>query len=82
MFSPDGRYEYTLGTCQSSNCSLVYQESGYAGGAGGIVSLVPQTESDEGPRDLQYAIVQDPVVGDFQLQLTLPNGTTTILYPG
>jgi hypothetical protein len=83
VFAPDGRYDYTLGTCvSSSDCSLEYQESGYAQAAGGILSLRPQTESDEGDRDVPYVVLQDPNVGDIQLHFTLPDGQTDIFYYG
>jgi hypothetical protein len=83
VFAPDGRYDYTLGTCvSSSDCSLEYQESGYAQAAGGILSLRPETESDEGDRDVPYAVLQDPNVGDIQLHLRLPDGQIDIFYYG
>ena len=83
VFSPDGRYDYTLGTCQSSSdCTLVYQESGYAQAESGILSLEPQTESDEGHRDVPYVVLQDPDVGDIQLHFTLPDGQLDIFYRG
>jgi hypothetical protein len=83
VFSPDGRYEYTLAECRSStDCSLVSQESGLAQAANGTLSLQPQTESDDGPRAWPYAVVQDPNVGDIQLHFTLPDGQVDIFYLG
>ena len=83
VFAPDGRYQYSLGTCQaSSDCSFVSQESGYAQAAGGMLSLEPQTEPNDGSRTLPYVITRDPIVGDAQLQLTLPDGRVDILYFG
>jgi len=83
VFSPDGRYQYTLATCRSSDdCSLDSQESGYAQAANGILSLEPQTESDDGPRDLPYVVGQDPNVGDIQLHFTVPDGQVDIFYRG
>jgi hypothetical protein len=83
VFSPDGQYEYTIAMCRSStDCSLVSQESGYAQAANGILSLEPQTASDDGPRAWPYAVGQDPDVGDIQLHLTLPDGQTDIFYLG
>jgi hypothetical protein len=83
VFSPDGRYEYTIAMCRSStDCSLVSQESGYAQAANGILSLEPQTESDEGSRAWPYVVGQDPNVGDIQLHFTLPDGQVDIFYLG
>jgi hypothetical protein len=83
VFSPEGRYEYTLAMCRSStDCSLVSQESGYAQAANGILSLEPQTESDDGPRAWPYVVGQDPNVGDIQLHFTLPDGQVDIFYLG
>jgi hypothetical protein len=83
VFSPEGRYEYTLAECRSStDCTIVSQESGYAQAANGILSLEPQTESDEGPREWPYAVVRDPNVGDIQLHLALPDGQVDIFYLG
>jgi hypothetical protein len=81
VFSRDGRYEYTLAECRSStDCSLVSQESGYARAANGVLSLEPQTDSDEGPRTWPYVVGEDPNVGDIQLHLRLPDGTVDIFY--
>jgi hypothetical protein len=83
VFSSDGRYEYTLAMCRSStDCSLVSQESGYAQAANGILSLEPQTESDDGSRAWPYVVGQDPNVGDIQLHFTLPDGQVDIFYLG
>jgi hypothetical protein len=83
VFSRDGRYEYTLAKCRSStDCSLVSQESGYAQAANGILSLEPQTESDDGSRAWPYVVGQDPDVGDIQLHFTLPDGQVDIFYLG
>src|SRR5512134_318647 len=83
VFSPAGRYEYTLAMCRSStDCSLESQESGYAQAANGILSLEPQTESDDGPRAWPYVVGQDPNVGDIQLHFTLPDGQVDIFYLG
>ena len=83
MFSPDGRYEYTLAMCPSStDCSLASQESGYATAANGTLSLEPQTESNDGSRAWPYAVGRDPNVGDVQLHLTLPDGQRDIFYLG
>ncbi len=83
VFSPDGRYEYTLAMCRSStDCSLEGQESGYAQAANGIVSLEPQTESAEGSRAWPYVVFRDPNVGDVQLHLALPDGQVDIFYRG
>jgi hypothetical protein len=81
IFAADGRYQYSLGTCQgSSDCTLVSRESGFAQAAGGILSLRPQTEPNDGARDVPYAVVQDPL-GD-QLQLRLPDGQVDVFYRG
>ena len=83
VFSSDGRYEYTIAMCRSStDCSLVSQESGYAQAANGMLSLEPQTESEDGPRAWPYVVGQDPNVGDIQLHLTLPDGQVDIFYFG
>jgi hypothetical protein len=83
VFSPEGRYEYTLAMCRSStDCSLESQESGYAQAANGILSLEPQTESDDGSRAWPYVVGQDPDVGDIQLHFTLPDGQLDIFYLG
>jgi hypothetical protein len=83
VFSPDARYEYTLAMCRSStDCSLLSQEAGYAQAANGILSLEPQTESDDGPRAWPYVVGQDPNVGDIQLHFTLPDGQIDIFYRG
>jgi hypothetical protein len=83
VFSPDGRYEYTLAMCRSStDCSLVSQESGYAQAANGTLSLEPQTESDDGPRAWPYVVGPDPNAGDIQLHFTLPDGQVDIFYQG
>lgn len=83
VFSPDGRYEYTLARCRSSSdCSLESQESGYAQAANGMLSLEPQTESGDGPRAWPYVVGQDPNVGDIQLHFTLPDGQLDIFYHG
>ena len=79
-FWPDGRYEYTLAMCPSStDCSLASQESGYAQAANGILSLEPQTGSDDGSR-WPYVVGRDPNVGDIQLHFTLPEGQVDIFY--
>jgi hypothetical protein len=81
QFTPDGLYEYTLAMCRSStDCSLVGQEQGYAQAANGILTLEPQTESEEGPRAWPYVVIRDPNVGDIQLHLTLPDGQVDIFY--
>jgi hypothetical protein len=83
VFGPDGRYEYTIGMCLSStDCSLVSQESGHAQAANGILSLEPQTESEDGSRAWPYEVGRDPNVGDIQLHLTLPDGQVDIFYVG
>jgi hypothetical protein len=83
VFSPDGGYEYTIAMCRSStDCSLVSQESGYAQAANGMLSLEPQTESDEGARGWPYVVGRDPNVGDIQLHFTLPDGQVDIFYFG
>jgi hypothetical protein len=83
VFSPEGRYEYTLANCRSStDCTLVSQESGFAQAANGVLSLEPQTESDDGPRAWPYSVGQDPNVGDIQLHLRLPDGQVDIFYLG
>jgi hypothetical protein len=83
VFSPDGRYEYTIAMCRSStDCSLVSQESGYAQAANGTLSLEPQTASDDGPRAWPYVVGRDPEVGDIQLHFTLPDGQIDIFYFG
>ena len=83
VFSPDARYEYTIAMCRSSTeCSLESQESGYAQVADGILSLEPQTESNEGSRAWPYVVGQDPDVGDIQLHFTLPDGQVDIFYLG
>jgi hypothetical protein len=83
VFSPEGHYEYTLAMCRSStDCSLEGQESGYAQAANGILSLEPQTESDDGPRGWPYVVGQDPDVGDIQLHFTLLDGQVDIFYRG
>ncbi len=83
VFSSDGRYEYTIGMCQSSSdCSLVSQESGYAQATNGVLSLEPQTEPNDGDRSLPYVVAQDPNVGDIQLHFTLPDGQVDIFYLG
>jgi hypothetical protein len=83
VFSSDGRYGYTLGLCRSStDCSFVSQEAGIAQAAGGVVSLEPQTEPNDGARQLPYVVTRDPVVGDAQLQLQLPDGTQDVFYFG
>jgi hypothetical protein len=83
VFSPDGRYEYTLAMCRSStDCSLVSQESGYAQAANGTLSLEPQTESDDGSRAWPYVVGRDPNVGDIQLHFALPDGQVDIFYLG
>lgn len=81
VFSSDGRYEYTIGMCQSStDCSLEGQESGYAEAANGTLSLEPQTEPNDGSRSWPYVVGQDPDVGDIQLHITLPDGQVDIFY--
>jgi hypothetical protein len=83
VFSADARYEYTIAMCRSStDCTLVSQESGYAQADNGILSLEPQTESEEGSRAWPYVVGQDPDVGDIQLHLTLPDGQVDIFYLG
>jgi hypothetical protein len=83
VFSPDGGYEYTIAMCRSStDCSVVSQESGLAQAAGGMLSLEPRTESEEGPRSWPYVVGQDPNVGDIQLHLTLSGGQLDIFYRG
>jgi hypothetical protein len=83
VFTPEGRYEYTIAMCRSSTeCSLESQELGYAQAANGILSVEPQTESDEGSRSWPYVVGQDPDVGDIQLHFTLPDGQVDIFYLG
>jgi len=83
VFSHDGRYQYTVGMCQSStDCSLVSQEAGYAQAANGVLALAPQTPSEEGPRAWPYVVGRDPDVGDIQLHFTLPDGQVDIFYFG
>jgi hypothetical protein len=83
VFSPDGRYEYTIAMCRSStDCSLVSQESGYAQAANGMLSLEPQTESEDGPRAWPYVVGPDPDAGDIQLHIALPDGQIDIFYFG
>jgi hypothetical protein len=81
VFSPDGRYEYNLAMCRSSSdCSLVSQESGYAQAVNGILSLEPQTESEDGSRAWPYVVGRDTNVGDTQLHFTLADGQVDIFY--
>ena len=82
VFTPDGGYQYTIATCRSGDCAINGQESGYAQAAGGMLSLQPQTDSQEGPRGWPYVVDRDPVVGDVRLALTLPDGQTDIFYVG
>lgn len=83
LFSPDGRYQYTIAMCRSStDCTLVSQESGAVQAANGILSLEPQTESDDGSRAWPYIVGRDPDVGDIQLHFTLPDGQVDIFYFG
>ena len=83
VFTPDGRYEYTIAMCRSStDCSLVSQESGSAQVVNGILSLEPQTESEDGSRAWPYVVFRDPDVGDIQLHFTLPDGQVDIFYLG
>jgi hypothetical protein len=82
-FSSDGHYEYTIAKCRSStDCSFVSQESGYAQAADGVLSLEPQTASDDGSRAWPYVVGRDPDVGDIQLHFTLPDGQVDIFYFG
>ena len=83
VFSPEGHYEYTIAMCRSStDCSLVSRESGNAQAANGMLSLEPQTESDDGSRAWPYVVGRDPNVGDIQLHFTLPDGQVDIFYFG
>lgn len=83
VFTPEGRYEYTLGQCLSStDCNIVAQESGYAQAANGVLSLEPQTEPNDGSRAWPYVVFPDPTFGDIQLHLTLPDGQDDIFYFG
>ena len=80
-FTAEGLYEYTLSMCRSStDCTIEGQEWGYAQAANGILTLQPQTESDEGPRGWPYVVGRDPNVGDIQLHLTLSDGQIDIFY--
>jgi hypothetical protein len=82
-FSPDGRYDYTIALCRSStDCTIQGSEQGRAETVGGVLSLVPETQSDEGPRAWPYVVGRDPNVGDLQLHLTLPDGQLDIVYWG
>jgi hypothetical protein len=81
VFSADGRYEYTVGQCESSTqCALVSKESGTAQVEHGVLAVVPQSESADGPRSWPYAVDRDPVVGDVRLNLALAGGQTDIFY--
>ena len=79
--SADGRYEYTVGQCESSTqCALVSKESGAAQVKNGVLAVVPETESADGPRAWPYVVDRDPVVGDVRLNLALAAGQTDIFY--
>jgi hypothetical protein len=83
VFSPEGRYEYTVAMCRSStDCSLVSQESGYAQAANGILSLEPQTQPNDGSQAWPYVVGPDPEAGDIQLHIALPDGQVDIFYVG
>lgn len=80
-FFPDATYDYQLAVCRSStDCALQSSESGYAQTAGGVLTLVPQTDPSDGPRAYPYVVGQDPNVGDIQLHLRLPDGQVDIFY--
>ncbi len=80
-FAPDATYDYQLAVCRSStDCTLQAQESGYVQAAGGLLSLLPQTDPSDGPRTYPYQVGRDPNVGDIQLHLALPDGTLDIFY--
>jgi hypothetical protein len=80
-FFPDATYDYQLAVCRSStDCALQSSESGYAQTAGGVLSLVPQTDPSDGPRAYPYVVGRDPDVGDIQLHLRLPDGEVDIFY--
>ncbi|MER7072047.1 hypothetical protein [Terrabacter sp. NPDC000476] len=82
-FTPDGRYEYRLARCESStSCVLEGSEQGVVRAAGGVLSLVPEPDSDEGPRSFPYAVGHDPNVGDVQLHLRLPTGEDVVFHAG
>ena len=80
-FAPDATYDYQLAVCRSStDCTLQAQELGYVQAAGGLLSLLPQTDPSDGPRTYPYQVGRDPNVGDIQLHLALPDGTLDIFY--
>jgi len=80
-FAADGRYEYTLAMCQSStDCAIQSNEEGSAQAAKGVLTLVPETVSVDGPRSYPYAVGRDPNVGDLQLHLALATGEVDIFY--
>ena len=80
-FAPDATYDYRLAVCRSStDCTLQAQELGYVQAAGGLLSLLPQTDPSDGPRTYPYQVGRDPNVGDIQLHLALPDGTLDIFY--
>jgi hypothetical protein len=82
VFTPDGRYDYTVAMCRSTDCNFVSQGSGYAQAVNGMLSLMPQTESKDGSGQWPYIVGRDPDVGDIQLHLTLPDGQVDIFYFG
>jgi hypothetical protein len=81
-FASDGHYDYQLAMCRSgaTDCTIQGQESGYAQAVNGMLTLTPQTESQEGRRTWRYVVDRDPVVGDVRLVLTLPDGDEDIFY--
>ncbi|HEY7043092.1 MAG TPA: hypothetical protein VH419_05430 [Nocardioidaceae bacterium] len=81
LFSPDGHYDYALGMCQGSNdCTIKDRASGDVQAANGMLTLTPQTGSQQGPQSWPYVVDRDPVVGDVRLVLTLPDGQEDIFY--
>ena len=81
VFAPDGSYRYTIATCRSGDCVLNGQESGSVQAADGMLSLTPETGSQDGPRGWRYVVGRSEV-GDVQLHLALSDGQTDIFYYG
>jgi hypothetical protein len=84
-FTAEGLYEYTFAECRSStDCSILSHEQGYAQSAEGVLSLAPQTPSDDGPRAWPYEVgYLDPELTiSLELHLLYADGTVQQIFYG
>ncbi len=72
-FHPDGVYEYRHEFCQTVEVCDGLVEWGHAFMGPSTLTILPQSQPNEGLRTFEFAVAPDPAVGDMTLQFILPD---------